>query len=558
MSNISNTPSVSQYPHLLSAIETGRIKIPRFQRRFVWSLIDSARLIDSVIKGYPVGTFIYWRTNERLRSIRDLGGIDLPEPPDGETVNYVLDGQQRLTSLFATIKGLEIIDDAGKLHDYSQVYVRLHASSDEPVVVVGDEVDEPKKCISLRDLMFGNIPTLAAYPEELLPAIQTYRQNIESYLFSIITIDNAPIDTATEVFTRLNVGGKALTLFEVMVAKTYDAETEFDLADEFETLVSELQERQYETIPATAVLQLVAAITHQECTRRAILSIDRQSFIEGWRKAVDALKAAIDFLRGYGVSVSRILPYNAIVVPIGYYFHLHPHSPAGDQLHLLEDFFWRVGLGFRYSSGLESKLGNDLRKIEKIANGIQPHYEWAIDIDPESIIKNGWFATGRSYIKAILCLLTKIGPRSFDNNLQVNIDNSWLKIATSKNYHHFFPKAYLRAHQPDIDQFHVNNVVNITIVDDFLNKRRIRAKAPSDYLSEFSALNSSLEQTMATHLVNLSTDGVWTNDYWTFFNARAQRISMELHKFLIPQPETASTNLEHYTDDDDFQEPITD
>jgi uncharacterized protein with ParB-like and HNH nuclease domain len=101
-------PQSVTFPSLFDQIRNGTIKIPQFQRDFVWSKAQSARLLDSVIKGYPIGTFILWHTQERLRSIRNLGGIELPETPAGNAVKYVLDGQQRLTSLFVTLNGLSI------------------------------------------------------------------------------------------------------------------------------------------------------------------------------------------------------------------------------------------------------------------------------------------------------------------------------------------------------------------------------------------------------------------------------------------------------------------
>src|SRR4051794_13293828 len=78
-------PTHAKYASLLNDIERGQIKIPQFQREFVWSLQASAALLDSVIKGYPVGTFIFWATKDRLRSVRDLGNVKLPSPKDGET-----------------------------------------------------------------------------------------------------------------------------------------------------------------------------------------------------------------------------------------------------------------------------------------------------------------------------------------------------------------------------------------------------------------------------------------------------------------------------------------
>jgi uncharacterized protein with ParB-like and HNH nuclease domain len=91
-------PQTQSYPSLISGIENGTIKIPQFQREFVWSREKSAALIDSIPRGYPIGTFILWRTKGSLRAVRNIGGAKLPDTPDGEFVNHVLDGQQRLTS----------------------------------------------------------------------------------------------------------------------------------------------------------------------------------------------------------------------------------------------------------------------------------------------------------------------------------------------------------------------------------------------------------------------------------------------------------------------------
>ena len=90
---------------LLDQIAGGAIKIPQFQREFVWRPTKSAKLADSILKGFPIGTFIIWKTKDRLRQIKDIGGLELPAPEEGDYIQYVIDGQQRLTSLFAAVGG---------------------------------------------------------------------------------------------------------------------------------------------------------------------------------------------------------------------------------------------------------------------------------------------------------------------------------------------------------------------------------------------------------------------------------------------------------------------
>lgn len=553
-----------KYSDLISEIETGQVKIPQFQRKFVWGIKASAKLIDSIMKGYPIGTFIFWRTNERLRSVRNLGNISLPEPNHGEYVNYVLDGQQRLTSLFAALKGVSIKEEDGKTSDYSEIYIDLLASSDEDIIIIETEGRNQTDIIKLTDLMKGSLTKLAAYPEKHHKQIEHYKDVLTGYTFSIINLKNAPIDVATEVFTRLNVGGKALTLFEIMVAKTYhifqvdpkEKNTEpkiFDLAEKYEELTSELSASHYDTIPSATILQVIAILLDKDCTRKSILKLDKMRFIDIWDEATECIKSSIDFFRSYGIVVGRILPYNALLVPFSYFFYKHKQNPTGEMKKQLEDFFWRSSLGFRYSSGVEGKLAQDISKIDKIIHGELPKYEWAVSITEEFVETHGWFSTGKSFTKAILCLFAKQKPKSFDNNLDVIIDNSWLKIASSKNYHHFFPKSWMAKNDKLTEYQFVNNIMNITIVDGFLNKNTIRAKSPASYMKDFFKKNDDLAETMKTHFIDIDKDGIWDNNYDLFYANRLKKITKALSKFIIPQDHIAE-GLEVYQDIEETDE----
>jgi hypothetical protein len=550
-----------KYTDLLSEIETGQVKIPQFQRKFVWNIKDSAKLLDSIIKGYPIGTFIYWRTNERLRSVRNLGNIVLPEPKHGEFVNYVLDGQQRLTSLYAALKGVKIGEEDGKTSDYSEIYVNLLAIDEEDIVTTEIDSLQPEHLIKITDLMKGGFSIFKNYPEEFHEKLDHYKNVLSNYTFSVINLKNAQIDVATEVFTRLNVGGKSLSLFEIMVAKTYhifenkseleSQEKIFDLSVKYEELSTELSASHYDTIPSATILQVISILLVKDCTRKTILKLDKIAFINIWDEAVSCIKSSIDFFRSYGIVVGRILPYNALLVPFSYFYYKNKHNPTGDMKKRLEDFFWRVSLGFRYSSGVEGKLVQDISKIDKIIANELPRYEWKVLVNKEFVEANGWFSTGKSFNKAILCLYAKQKPKSFDNNLDVIIDNSWLKIATSKNYHHFFPKSWLSKNRKDLDYYYVNHIVNITIVDGFLNKNIIKAKSPTNYMKSFNSTNDELEETMKTHFIDINKDGIWDNDYDTFYKNRLSRITKALNKLIIPQ-EISTVELEVYEDTEEL------
>ena len=93
-----NTITIRQ---LLQRITDGEVRVPAFQRDFVWEPDRVQFLMDSIYKGYPIGTVLFWRTKEQLLHDRDLGPFTLPDPKAQYPIDYVLDGQQRLTSIFA-------------------------------------------------------------------------------------------------------------------------------------------------------------------------------------------------------------------------------------------------------------------------------------------------------------------------------------------------------------------------------------------------------------------------------------------------------------------------
>ena len=526
-----------KYQNLFSGVDTGHIRIPQFQREFIWGQDQTARLIDSIIKGFPIGTFIFWKTAEAMRTVRSIGNAGLPPTRDGDTYLYVLDGQQRITSLYAVQKGL-VYDHEGTHTDYSGICVNLDLCPDADEEIVLTEAREGATTVSVFDLLNGKVAALAKrFPaDEHLERIDVYRSRLTGYDFSTIVMDSYPIEIACEVFTRINTGGTDLTLFEIMVAKTYDIERGFDLAHEYEWLIDnngagdkDLEDANFETLPPSTVLQCIAGDLVQMARRQDILKLDKASVIDRWPVVKDGIFAAVDFIRsGLRVPVSQLLPYNALVVPLAYFFIRNgAKPPTAIQARHLEQYFWWASLSSRFSSSAESKLTPDIRRMDHVLEGRQPDYRGEEIRLTESDLSWRWFSASDAVCKAILCLYAYQQPASFRNNAQVRIDNSWLRRADSKNYHHFFPKSFLRSR--GYQDWQANSVINITIVDDYLNKRSIGGRAPSVYMKAFRAENPDFDGTMATHLIDdAATWGIWEDDYDKFISERSHRVFEEL------------------------------
>ncbi len=556
MTNI--IPGSKPYNALMAEIENGEVKIPQFQRAFVWDIQKSAGLIDSMLKKYPIGTFIFWKTNVRLRTIKDIGGIEFPDWPKNDHAHYVLDGQQRITSIYVVLKGSTVQVSKNKQIDYSKIYIDLGAAEDEQLVVTSIEHNDQKnRYIRIVDLLEGGIKKLNEYPEEYHEKIDAYRLRLISYNFPIIFLENSDINVATQVFERLNVGGKHLTIFEIMVAKTYDVKREFDLSEKYTQLKNELQDVQFDTIPAPTILQVIAVLINEDngCKTSNILSLKKEDVIDIWDEAVVAIKRCIDYFRSFHrIPNSRILPYPGLIIAFSYYFHKYKDNPVGDVEKMLTDLFWRISLGSRYSASLEARVSQDIKRVDLILTGKKPKYNWAILNDPDSIIRYGEFTTSNSYIKAILCIFAAKRPESFLNNALVILDNKNLNNASSRNYHHFFPKRYMEKHQTQVDKDRVNNVVNITLVDGDINKK-IGAKAPSVYMQDFKAKNEKIVETMQSHLINdLEGFGVMNDNYSQFLNERAKSIAQEIASRIIPDEITQDLPRYHEDSDSDIEE----
>lgn len=530
-----------KYEALFVEIDTGQIKLPMFQREFVWEKEQSAKLIDSILKGFPIGTFIFWKTKEELRSYKEVGNHKLPETPKGDYVQYILDGQQRITSLYAIRKGIRITKD-GKEIDYRDIFINLDHDPENDEQIVVTERQEEKRYLSVHRLLTSQVTDLLDdFPSrETLKQIEAYKGKLTNYDFSSITIKDYPIEVACEVFSRINTGGKALTVFEIMVAKTYDEAKGFDLAEKYELLRDGSDEEKeclvaakFETVPESIIMQCVAAITLRAVRSKDILKIRRETFIANWEPMKAALFMAIDFLRSeLRVPVSQLVPYPALIVPLTYFFHTTGNKkPINEQVRLLEQFFYWVGLTERYSSATESKLGEDFNKIDSIIKGAMPNYSsLELVVDPK-VIESTQFSAGNAYCKAILCLLAYQQPKSFDTNGIVILDNSNLKIATSRNYHHFFPKKYLEEHHKGKEP---NLVANITLIDGYSNKHRIGKKAPSEYIGKFEKDNKELAETFRTHLIkDMDSYGTKSDDYEKFIQRRAKAIALALNVKLM-------------------------
>jgi len=214
---------------IIERISAGDIRIPAFQRGYVWEPDQVAFLLDSIYKGFPIGTVVLWQTAERLSVEKNLGSFKLPDPKKDYPVNYVLDGQQRLTSLFSVFQTeLEPVDN-----EWIDIYFDIDASENiqESVFLAlsNEEVD-----IS-RHFPVKTLFTTVEYRDacdavgdkEKIKKVDTLQARFKEYDVQSQTFESDDRNKVAIVFERINRAGTDLKVFELLSAWSWS--DDFDL-----------------------------------------------------------------------------------------------------------------------------------------------------------------------------------------------------------------------------------------------------------------------------------------------------------------------------------------
>lgn len=519
---------------IIKCITDGEYRIPRFQRDFVWDIKKSAALLDSIFKGFPISSVILWKTKNELSEIRDFGGIKIPGRDTGRYISYVIDGQQRLTSLYFSLMGLK----TGSGSDFSEMCISLIAEPGEQLVFESLPKDASKDdYVILRDLY--NASALSGpHPQKRLE----YYQILLQYTISVIEIDdeNLQLEEVIEIFERLNLGGKKLNLFSIIAARSYVTpegdEKGFDLAKEYERVNKILVDNNYGKIGDSTFLQSIAACLIGKVNKSDILkSLSSDIIVANYQDVEKALFNAIEHLKGqsYGVLVSNLLPYERMLVSFTYFHYKMGNSHISPQQEqYLVDYFWRCVLSKRYNRSADTNLNTDISKIQKIVDYETPNQDPVV-LSPKTIFENGRFVISSAYVIGMLCLMAQLSPQSFSVGRTINITNDSVSNSAKKQFHHFFPTKSSAILSNDKYKAAVNNVVNIVFMDAITNDQ-ISNRNPSEYISEFEQSNPDFADLLETHYISLNGFGIKTDDYMSFVNSRSKALYNKLCKLIIP------------------------
>lgn len=469
---------------LIDRTSSGDIRIPAFQRDFVWESEQVAFLLDSIYKGYPIGTVILWRTDSRLNTEKRLGHFKLPEPQKNYPVNYVLDGQQRLTSIFSVFQ-TELTPESD---EWINIYFDMasHDSVQESAFLALEEKEiDPTRHFPVNTLFdtVGYRKATSTLNDEQLKKIDELQSKFKEYLIPNEVFETDDRNKVAIVFERINRAGTELNVFELLSAWSWS--DEFDLIEKFNNLQELIADHGYEDLCDDKDLQLriCAGVIIGETTPSKILELKGDQIRSEFKKIENGIIGAIDFLkRELDVKHYKLLPYPSLMVPLCAFFATErteglPYSSL--QKEKICQWFWRSALTRRFSSDVNQRQSHDIIEFEKL----KADENYQIKLPPAEVrfdIKTNNFSAANANSCTFILLLNSMTPFSFLSGSKIDVDKV-LKKSSSHEFHHIFPKKYLD--QQGKSQREINILANICFLTRSDNNR-IKAKAPSIYVQD--------------------------------------------------------------------------
>ena len=543
---------------LLRSIRDGKTQLPDFQRGWVWDDEHIRSLLASISLSYPIGAVMMLQTGNpdvrfKPRLVEGVSLVQIPEPE-----RLILDGQQRLTSLFQSLflgEAVTTKDVRGnqiKRWYYLDIHKALNPNGDRDEAIVALPEDriirnfrgEPEHDYSTADLecaaellplpLLFDVPGLTAWQMRYLqidPACMAERltrwneltqsviQRFQQYQVPLILLrKETPKEAVCQVFEKVNSRGVSLTVFELLTA-TYAAD-DFSLRDDWTIREKRLRKHPVlRSIQNDDFLQAVALLTTRarrqqsidtgtlpqhapgiSCKRKDILRLSLDDY-RMWAEVVtQGFERAARFLYGQKIFSARDLPYRTQVTPLAAIFAvLGDKAESAGVSAKLARWYWSGVLGELYGGAIETRFAKDVPEV----------LDWINGKDEPSTVLDANFAPMRlltlrtrnsAAYKGIHALLMRDGCQDFRTSDSIDVQ---MYFDDQIDIHHIFPQDWCKRN--GIDARRCDSIVNKTPLAVRTN-RMISNNAPSNYLLRIQRSagidEARMDQILESHLID--------------------------------------------------------
>jgi hypothetical protein len=510
------TPSAQKVDKVIKRIEDGDIKIPAFQRGYVWDQGQVIELLDSVLNDYPIGSVLLWNTKEILKSTRNVAGFKLPDRPPDYPVNYVLDGQQRISSIYAVFsQNTEQVEEDEDYNPEVGIF-EIYYDFQKREFINKEDITDRKKVFLMRNLL-----DTSKFLEEFATLDAAFQQDAKNllskfsnYEIPIVTISNRAKEEVGIIFERINNTGTKLSTIDLMVAWTWS--DDFHLRESINGLLEKLEEKKFGGLNEKILLQAISGIIQNTTKTKMILELDPKKVKDTFGDLVSAMEKTVDFLStDLGCASTELLPHMQQIVPISKFFALGLDQNA-KNLEILKKWFWKTSFSRRYAAQTDEKMDADLQFINNSKAGDLSGIDaYSHSLTAKALIESK-FSKSQPYTRAFLLLMAQKTPLDLVKSTKVDLGKA-LSAFNKKEYHHVNPRAFLK--KRGLPSAKINALLNFCFLPADSNKK-ISGSEPAKYFFELIPADK-YQDILKSNLLPLNKDIYKTNDYDEFLSQRA-------------------------------------
>ena len=557
---------------LVSMIERGELRLPEMQRQYVWRSTRVRDLLDSLYRGYPSGAILLWETDEAV-PLQDFAVSQSTNPY--QSTRLLLDGQQRLTSLSAVIRGEPVsvrgrrrpIDLLFNLEHPDQLAVVTEVEengddeddADDDSELIGDETDSTEDELLKRfnkmtfvvatrkleqlphwvkvsevfktdnDAPFLKRAGISGFDD---PRYEKYSQRlarlrgIRKYVYRMDVLERTlSYDEVTEIFVRVNSLGAKLRSSDLALAQI-TAKWRHSLQT-FQDFQKACAKTGFDLDLGLHLKNLMAFATGQS-RFQIVGSLSVEKLQKGWKDACEGMEFALNFLRSnLGIDSPALLSSPFLLVVLAYFGHSRNYALSNDEARQLRYWALAANAKGRFSRGSsETILDQDLATIRN-GGGVNELIDrlrlqfGRLDITPEEL-------EGRNQrsalFKTMFLAFRAAGAKDWRSHLAIALDHSGSQHRLQ--FHHIFPKALLRGSYTPRE---ADDIANLAFIGGKTN-RAISDKAPVTYLLPLVAQHG--ETPFASQCIPVEEELLALDHYKAFLQERRKRIAAALNAFI--------------------------
>ena len=530
---------------LLDQVEEHDLQLPDFQRGWVWEDNRIRALLASLTLGYPVGAIMLLESGGdfhfKCKNVEGSGS-EYKEPKD-----MILDGQQRLTSTFLSMRCKNPVNTRNdqnksiKRYYYLDIEKALNTTTDRVEAIIS--VDEKKQIrenigrdivldLSTEELEFKNkmIPfnimtksdelddwrskyyKFYEYDKDIIENYEKLKQlcldNITKYRIPIIKVlKEAPKEAVCQVFENVNQGGVPLNVFELLTA-TFAAD-DFDLKKHWEDTKEIF--KKYDTLKNFDNTSFLIAMTLLNsykkggtisCKKKDVLNLKYNEYESNERELIEGFKRMYDLLVDMKIFSTNDIPYTTQFIPLSVVCTI-----LGNEIYnasvkrKIKQWYWCGVFGELYGSANETRYALDVPQLIKwIYNDNSELPKTIQDCNFSAMRLLSLQTKNSAAYKGIMAIIMQNNAKDWISGTEMSVTNY---IEERSDIHHIFPKDYCE--KMGYDKRKWNSIINKTPIF-FSTNRYIGGVAPSEYISKIVRNKGLAEEEILsfvnTHFIN--------------------------------------------------------